>query len=701
LGETIVVNSVAPLSAPWVSVRVFAAAVIALPTILAAGCDSRGEQAAAEPSALFTTAQAEHGEALFAQRCAGCHGADLVGGVAPELRGPVFAESWGSQSLFARSMGRPFTVDDLAFFVSTTMPPGEAPSIAPEDHAALVAYLLQQNGYPAGTDPLTIGDEHLETAVLDFDQRSADAVTAPPPDRIEGASDAMPAGGGPTQAELDTAAASTASWLTHTHDYGGARYVALDQINADNVDRLGVVCAFQPGEMSTFQTGPIVYEGVMYLTTNTMTMAIDATTCRVKWRHTWQMQAPEGWPNNRGVAIKDGWLVRGTSDGYLLALNAENGKLVWARRVADSSKGETFTMAPLLYEDLILVGPAGSENGLAGWIGAFQRQDGSPVWRFNTVPSAEEPGADTWQPAPGIKVGGGAVWTPMTLDTGRGELYVAVTNPAPDLPADMRSGDNLYTNSLVALNVRTGTLRWYRQMVPNDDHDWDLTQVSPLISMTIDGESRNLIATAGKDGLLRTVDRDSHEVLYSTPVTTLENVDTPVSVTGTHACPGITGGVLWNGPAYNPQTGALYVGAVDWCTTFWAAQSVRFIPGRMYLGGTYQRDPTSQGWITAVDAATGDVRWKYRSPMPVLGAVTTTAGNLVFAGELTGDFIALQADTGEERYRFNTGGGIGGGIITYAIDGTQYVAVASGRPGLNFGGGDVDGTPTLFVFALH
>lgn len=683
------------------SARTVPAILLTLATILAAGCDLQSRQSADEAPSLFTAGQVERGETLFAEKCAGCHGADLVGGVAPELRGPMFADSWGSQGLFARSMGRPFTVDDLAFFVSTTMPPGEAPSIALEDHAAVVAYLLQRNGYPAGAAPLTIGDEHLKTAALDFDQRAVSAATAPPPDWIEGADGAVPTSGGPTQAELDAAAASTENWLSHTHDYGGARYVALDQITADNVDRLGVVCAFQPGEMSTFQTGPIVYQGVMYLTTNTMTMAIDATTCRVKWRHTWQMQAPEGWPNNRGVAIKDGWLVRGTSDGYLLALNAESGELIWARRVADSSKGETFTMAPLMYEDLILIGPAGSENGFAGWISAFRRLDGSPVWRFNTVPSAEEAGADSWQPAPGIKVGGGAVWTPMTLDTAKGELYVAVTNPAPDLPADMRSGDNLYTNSLVALNVRTGSLRWYRQMVPNDDHDWDLTQVSPLLSLTIDGEPRHLIATAGKDGLLRTVDRESHEVLYSTPITTLANVETPVSVTGTHACPGINGGVLWNGPAYNPQTGFLYVGAVDWCTTFWAAQSVRFIPGRLYLGGTYQRDPTSQGWITAVDAATGDVRWQYRSPMPVLGAVTATAGNLVFAGELTGDFIALAADTGAERYRFNTGGGIGGGIITYAIEGTQYVAVASGRPGLNFGGGDVDGTPTLFVFALR
>jgi len=671
--------------------------IVALIGAAAAGCSSGHEK-----QSLFTAAQAVEGESLFAQKCASCHGANLVGGVAPELKGAAFADSWGSKGLFAQSLGRPFTVDDLAFFVSTTMPPGEAPTLSSEAHAALVAYLLRENGYPAGADALVLGAERLQTATLDFDQgAAAGIVSVPPPDFIEGLPAAIPDGGGPTQDELDAAANATRDWLFHTHDYAGARYVALDQIDSGNVAQLAVACAYQPGEMSTFQTGPIVYEGVMYVTTNTVTSAIDAATCRLKWRHTWQMRAPQGWPNNRGVAIKDGWLFRGTSDGYLLALNAASGELAWARRVADATQGETFTMAPLVYEDLILIGPAGSENGISGWIGAFRRADGAPVWRFDTVPPPEEPGAETWSPAPGLKIGGGAVWTPMTLDTKTAELYVAVTNPAPDLPADMRPGDNLYTNSVIALDVRTGVLRWYRQMVPNDDHDWDLTQVSPLLSWSdANGELKRVVVTSGKDGLLHAVDRDSHEVLYSTAITTRENVDAPVEVTGTRACPGINGGVLWNGPAYNPSTEALYVGAVDWCTTFWAAQSIRHIPGRLYLGGTFQRDASSQGWITAIDARSGAVRWRYRSALPVVSAVTTTAGNLVFAGELTGDFIALDASTGDVKYRFNTGGGIGGGIATYAIEGRQYVAVASGRPGLNFVQGDMIGTPTLFVFAL-
>ena len=199
--------------------------------------------------------------------------------------------------------------------------------------------------------------------------------------------------------------------------------------------------------------------------------------------------------------------------------------------------------------------------------------------------------------------------------------------------------------------------------------------------------------------MLRVLHRESHEVLYATAVTTVKNADAPVTLQGTHACPGILGGVEWNGPAFNPATQMLYVGAVDWCSTFWAAQSIRFIPGRMYLGGSVQLDEESQGWITAVDAATGSVRWRYRSDEPMLAAVTTTSGGLVLAGESSGDFIALDATTGDVRYRFNTGGGIAGAVVTYAVKGKQYIAVASGRPGLMFMGDNV-GTPTLFVFAL-
>jgi alcohol dehydrogenase (cytochrome c) len=274
-----------------------------------------------------------------------------------------------------------------------------------------------------------------------------------------------------------------------------------------------------------------------------------------------------------------------------------------------------------------------------------------------------------------------------------------VTNPAPDLPAQLRPGKNLYTNAIVALDVRTGKLRWYEQLVPNDDHDWDLTQVSPLWRARIGGRERDLVATAGKDGMLRTIDRETREILYSTAVTTRDNVEAPVTPAGVHVCPGLLGGVEWNGPALHPGLGLLYVPAVDWCATYTEVEEFRFIPGKLYMGGTLEMDETRQGWVTAVDAASGEVRWRYQSALPVVAAVTATAGNVLFTGELTGDFLALDAETGAELYRFNTGGPMGGGAITYQAGGKQYVAAVSGTPSPGWALPEL-GAATVFVFAL-
>lgn len=639
-------------------------------------------------TALYTGEQAVQGRELYASSCAGCHGNDLRGAsIAPPLAGPGFAATWSPES----------SVDDLFFIMRSTMPPAASGSLSPQQYVLILAYILQQNGYPAGRVPL--GPDSLSMKQTRLRSKDLEAPVGPAPTFIPGNPKTLP-GGGPTQDELNAAIHSERDWLYHTHDYSGSRFAAADQINASNVGQLRVVCAFQMGELSNFQSGPIVYNGTMFVTTTHVTVALDATNCRPKWRYTWEPKARELWLTNRGVAIKDGRLVRGTSDGYLVELNAQTGELIWARKVADSTLGQTFTMAPLIFEDLILIGPAGSENAISGWVGAFRLSDGSEVWRFQTVPDATEQGSGSWQNPSRIKLGGGAVWTPFSFDPDKRELFVAVTNPAPDFPANLRPGDNLYTNSIVVLDIRTGKLLWSKQMVRNDSHDWDLTQVSPLLETTVGGLEKSLVVTVGKDGMLRTIDRSSQKALYDTPITTIENIEVPVSPKGTFACPGVLGGVEWNGPAYNPATNLLYIGAVDWCSTFISAETVRHIPGKTYLGGTVQRANTSQGWITAVDAAGGQVRWKYRSAMPIVAAVTTTAGNLVMTGELSGDFVVLDARTGDVLYRFNTGGPIGGGVVTYQQDGKQYVAVASGRPS-RFWVGQNAGSPTVFLFGLR
>jgi alcohol dehydrogenase (cytochrome c) len=528
---------------------------------------------------------------------------------------------------------------------------------------------------------------------------TANVLAVPPPLRVTGELSAVPKGGGPSQEELTAAEISTRDWLYHTHDYSGARYVALDQINEKNASHLQAVCAFQVGGDSNFQSGPIVYHGTMYITTPRDTVALDATNCRPKWRHRWAPREHEVLLNNRGAAIKDGYLVRGTSDGYLVALNAASGALVWATKAADARQGETFMMAPLLFEDLVLIGPAGSENGISGWVGAFHLRDGSPVWKFQTVPGATPQGSESWGNPKGIKLGGGAIWTPFSLDPSAGELFVAVTNPVPDLPANLRPGDNRYTNSVVVLDVHTGNLLWYRQTVPNDSHDWDLTQVSPLFRSKVGDREISLVAAVGKDGILRAVNRADHDVVYSTPVTTIRNADVAAAPEGEVTCPGVLGGVEWNGPALNRELNMLFVNAVDWCSKFTSSETVRHIPGRWYFGGTTNFEGESRGWLTALDASTGAVKWRYQSKRPMVSAVTTTKGNVVFTGELSGDFLALDARDGKVLYRFNTGGGIGGGVVTYEEAGKQYVAVMSGKPS-PFWVSEMNGAPTVFLFAL-
>jgi alcohol dehydrogenase (cytochrome c) len=581
-------------------------------------------------------------------------------------------EKWGSG-------GR--TADDLFYITRTSMPFGAPNSLTLQEYADIVAHILRENGYAAGSTELRPDQTALARIQLSAQQSGRGGTPAPATAAPAPAAAGNAPSGGPTQAELNRAAGDRANWLHVNHDYGGLRFVDSVRITRENVASLAPVCMYQFGDANTFHTNPIVYQGVLYATTILSTVAIDATTCRVKWRHDWRPKRQQVWPQNRGVALKEGRLVRGTTDGYLISLNAQTGAVLWERAAADPAQGETFTMAPVVFDDLVIAGPAGAENGVRGWVGAFRLSDGEPVWRFNTIPRPGEPGAETWGDPGNNLVGGGAVWAPFAVDVEAGRVYLPVANPAPDFFPEVRRGDNLYTNSMLVLDARTGKLIWHFQAVPHDDHDWDLTQTSPLFSATVQGKRRNLVAAGGKHGLLHVFDRETREQLYAVPVTTRENVDAPITINGVRACPGVLGGMQWSGPAFNPLTGMLYAPAVDWCATFAMAKELRFVPGQLYMGGSYTLDPVekSRGWLTAIDAATGAIKWRYESRRPMLAAVTTTASGLIFTGELEGDFLALDAVDGRVLYRFNTGGRLNGGIATYEIDNRQYVAVAAGN----------------------
>ena len=262
-----------------------------------------------------------------------------------------------------------------------------------------------------------------------------------------------------------------------------------------------------------------------------------------------------------------------------------------------------------------------------------------------------------------------------------------------------RDQKRFHWDSLVALDVKTGKLLWYKQFIPHDVHDADLSQVSPLFETTVGGKKRKVISVSGKDGLLRLLDRESHEQFYEVPITTRENVDALPTVEGVHRCPGLLGGMEWNGPAYDPGSNSLFVPAVDWCGVFSKApKDPPVMQGMHYYGGAVASDPRekSKGWLTAFDASTGKERWKYGSPTPLVASVTATSGGVLFTGDLNNDFLVLDTKTGDVLYRFNTGGSIGGGVVSYALDGKQYVAATSGTVSAFFGG---SGLPAVVVFA--
>jgi alcohol dehydrogenase (cytochrome c) len=515
---------------------------------------------------------------------------------------------------------------------------------------------------------------------------------------------------GPTQAELNNAVNDSANWPYVDHDYRGQRYTPLDQITAKNAADLAQVCSHTFPDKEPTQTAPIVYDGTLYATTAHYTVALDGASCKVVWQSEWKPRDHETYITQRGAAIKDGKLVRGTGDGYLLALDGKTGKELWSRQIAKPSEGYFISMPPLIYEDLVLIGPAGSEFAGKGWVGAFRLSNGEPVWKFNTVPDPGEPGAETWGGDPNtVKHGGGNLWTPMSLDVEKELLYVPVGNPAPDFYGENRPGANLYTGSIVALDVRTGKLAWYYQAVPHDVRDYDLTHVAPVFTTTVGGQQRTVIALTGKDGLLRVLDRDTRNVHYSTPFTTRENAEGPIGTSFTHVCPGLLGGHEWNGAAYSPRLGALFVPATDWCNQLRPAAQPPDPQAEkkrgQFFGGDFQFDPwaNARGWLTAFDAATGAARWRYQSSKPMIGGLAVTGGDVVFAGEITGDFLVFDTKDGKVLYRHNVGGPIAGGMVSYASGGKQYVAAVSGFVGGYYnqmapeiGGGN----PTITVFAL-
>jgi alcohol dehydrogenase (cytochrome c) len=630
--------------------------------------------------AAHAAGDAVAGKVAFDNQCAACHTA-VVGknGFGPSLAGVVGRKS-GTLAGYAYTSA--MTHANLTW-----------------DAATLDQFLTNSTAKVPGTSmPVQIADEKTRADAIAYlatlagaPAQAADAAAPKPP---------TPLPAGPTSAELLDAATDTQSWLYASKDYAGQRFVALNQITAANAHQLRAVCIYRSNTTGSLQSSPLVYKGVLYFTIDNVTVAIDAATCREKWINTWQMKATPLSKSNRGVALAEGRVVRGTPDGYLIALNMTDGSVVWSQKIADPAQSQYLSMPPLIVGDSIIYGPAGADWGSKNWIGAFKLASGEPIWKFNLIPDANEPGAETWKDPASRNHGGGSVWTPLALDAAKDVLYVPVGNPAPDFYGQARPGDNLYTNSLVALDVKTGKLNWFHQFGPNDANDRDLSQVSPLFSATVKGKARDLVTVSGKDGLLRVLDRESHEQLYELPITTRTGFEERPSLDGAHGCPGLLGGMEWNGPAYSSATRTIYVATVDWCGTFTRLPDPpAYTPNAHYYGGSVTPDPREQarGWLRAIDAATGKERWTDQWPTPLVAAVTATAGGVLFTGDLDNNFLAIDAANGKTLYKFNIGGSVGGGVLSYAIGKTQYVATTSGVVSGFFGG---TGNATIVVFAL-
>jgi alcohol dehydrogenase (cytochrome c) len=502
-------------------------------------------------------------------------------------------------------------------------------------------------------------------------------------------------------AASSTGRETSGDWPSYNKTLTSARYAALSQINTQNVGSLKVLCTYDTGQYTGFTTGLIEVDGALVGTTEYDIFSLDPANCHQNWRthEDYSPATPQG--VNRGAAYMDGLLFRGTQDGRVLAYDFKTGKRVWQTAIADPKIGETVPAAPIAWNGLVFAGNAGGDiKGVKGRMYALDAKTGKIVWEFYLVPKAagdrtrgpEAPsslGPSTWNNAPGIPITGGATWTSYTLDPATGLLYIPGGNPAPDFATGPRKGANLYSGSVVVLDAKTGAYRNHYKIVPVDWHDWDVSNTPAIIHSR--GGKKILVVTP-KNGFLYGFNLSNNNLLYHMPVTRIENATATFSAgNAVHFCPGSTGGAEWNGPAYDPQTNLIYIGEVDWCTTVTllseksiaAAKTGKPWSGEASINpyNTWGKaDPFGDwaGWVFASDADTGAWKWRVKTNYPIQSGMTPTAGGVVFFGDMGGNFYAVDATDGRKLWGRKIGGAIGGGVITYAANGEQKVAVAAG-----------------------
>ena len=527
-----------------------------------------------------------------------------------------------------------------------------------------------------------------------------------------------------TQPMLNAAAKDPKNWIHSNGSYEQTRYYAGNQINTANVGKMRPAFVFQTAVLESMETAPIVVNGVMFLTTSfNHVYAIDAVTGEEFWHYKHKMGPITTFccgPNNRGVAIEGDRLFMGTLDAKIVALDAKTGKLLWETQIADPEKGYSETMAPAVIDGKVLIGTNGGEYGVRGFIKAFNAADGKLLWTFYSIPDKGHEGVWAVNDATGRNMHrdiaaekkmladkggdfyqtlGGGVWMAPAVDIKTRTVFFLVGNPSPDLYGAIRPGDNLYTNSMVAIDLDKGTYKWHYQYIAHDV--WDLDAVSPAIltqAKDATGKMVDVVIHGGKTGHIYVHERNTGKLIrFSEAMIPQENMWVLPTKQGARMLPGANGGVEWSPMAVNPKTRMAYAANLHQPMTY-HVEETPFPGGKLWLGGAFKTIPGEEQWgrLVAVNLDTGKVAWGVKTPQPLIGGVLATAGDLVFNGEANGWFKAYNAQNGKELWKYNCGAGVNAPAVSYMVNGKQYVAVAAG------GNNQIDAKRgnSVFVFAL-
>jgi alcohol dehydrogenase (cytochrome c) len=495
-----------------------------------------------------------------------------------------------------------------------------------------------------------------------------------------------------------------ADWLSYNGDYTGRRYSSLDEVGPRNVSRLRPQWVFHVRNSDALEVTPVVFEGIMFITSANDVYAIDARTGRVIWRYarpiTQGLIDDASQHHNRGVGLWHSRVYMETDNAHLLCLDARSGHLLWDVPYTDGSPNYGATSAPLVVKDKVIVGTSGGDDGVRGFVSAFDAETGKLAWRFWTIPAPGEPGSESW-PGDAYLHGGGTTWMPGTFDPELNTIYWGTSNPAPDFDGGPRPGDDLYTDCLLALDPDTGKLKWHFQFTPHDLFDYDATETAVLIDAEYHGRPRKLLVEANRNGFLYILDRVDGTFLSAVPFVEKLNwakgisadgrpIRTGVMPTaaGTRICPGFTGATNWFSPSYNPSTGLFYFLALENCNLMYL-EADKYAPGHTYYATGSKSSPgdSSQKILLAFDLATEKLAWKY----PQIGSghsnggTMTTSGGLVFFGDDAQSFEAVDARTGAPLWHFNTGQAITASPMSFSVSVNQYVAIAAGSDVFCFG----------------